>query len=295
MLKIIKIIIGVLVLFLVLLSLFTFQVHEGTSATVTRLGTPVRVITDCGLHTRLPWPIESVYRFDARKHIMETSFTETLTSDKRNVILLNNVVWQIEDPLKFLRAVGDRDSAEIRLDGMVTNAKNAVLGRYELTALISTDEDNLMVDEIEEEIFNMVEPAAGDQLGITVESVGILRVALPQDNITQVFEQMRAERQQYAAQYRAEGQQAAAAIISQSDLEKAQILAEAEQRAEEIRADADAEAARIYADAHSRDPEFYLFLRSLQTLEEVLGVNSTLILDTDAMPFSMLESSETED
>lgn len=280
---------GIILLAVMLGSMFMFQLREGTVAVVTRVGKPHRTVVDSGPHSRLPWPIESVYRLDSRKHIFVSSFTETLTSDKRNVILSNNAVWYIEDPLKLLRAVGTRESVEMRLDGMITNAKNAVMGNYNLTALVSMDEDELASDQIEREILEMVAPAAKEQLGIIVEQVGILRVALPEVNITQVFDQMRAERQQYAATYRAEGQKDAAAIISDSDLEKARILAEANQTAAEIIAGADAEAARIYAEAHASDPEFYYFIRSLQTLERALGSKATLILDTGSRPFSLLE------
>jgi membrane protease subunit HflC len=135
----------------------------------------------------------------------------------------------------------------------------------------------------------MVQSAASDQIGINVESVALLRLALPEENIARVFEQMRAERRQYAARFEAEGEQQAAAIRSATDLEKAQILAQAQETAAKTKAEADAEAARTYASVHSLDPDFYEFLRSLEALEAILSENATLVVDTEAAPFNVLE------
>ena len=47
-------------------------------------------------------------------------------------------------------------------------------------------------------------------------------------------------------------------------------------------------AAHIYAGAYRRDPGLYTTLRSLDSLDQVLGHNTSLILRTDAAPFRML-------
>ncbi len=287
--KNIRVTLGLAVIVLLLASACMYQLREGSVAVVTRLGSPNRTDTRAGLHLRWPWPIENVYRFDNRKRVLETSFTETLTRDKKNIILLNYAIWDIENPLRFLQAVGDPQAAEIRLDGMITNAKNAVMGNYDLSALVSTEQDTLRVPQIESAIHDMVAQAAEDQLGVKVYQVAILRLALPQDNIARVFEQMRAERAQYAQRFRSEGERRASDIRSATDLQKAEILAEAQETAAQTIAQADAEAARIYAAAHSQNPEFYRFLRSLQALEAVMSENATLVIDTETAPFDVLE------
>jgi membrane protease subunit HflC len=101
---------------------------------------------------------------------------------------------------------------------------------------------------------------------------------------------MRAERKQYAERFRAEGEKEASNIRAETDLSVAKLRAEGNQRAEEIRGDAEAEAARIYTAAHRLDPEFYRFLRSLDSLEAMMGETTTVVLDTDSPPFDVLKS-----
>jgi membrane protease subunit HflC len=105
-----------------------------------------------------------------------------------------------------------------------------------------------------------------------------------------VLDQMRAERAQYAARHRAEGERDATEIRAQAEVESASLRADGQRKATEIRGRAEAEAARIYTDAHRRDPEFYRFLRTLDTLKTLLGRRSTVILRTDAPPFDVLDS-----
>lgn len=263
-------------------------VREGQVAVVTRFGAPRTVWPDAGLHVKWPWPIEHVWRFDARQRLFNSRFVETLTRDKKNIVLRTFVIWSIGEPLTFLQSVGDLATAEDRLDGLVTNAKNAVLGRYELVALVSTDPTRLKVPEIEADILADVRGTARERFGVDVRQVGLKQLGLPPENVPFVFEQMRTERQQFAARYRAEGEREAAGIRSQADLDAAKVRAEATQKAAEIGARAEAQAARIYAEAQSRDPELYRFLRSLDSLKTLLGQRATVILRTDAAPFSLL-------
>lgn len=287
--RLFRILTGLAVVLILIISACMYQLREGQVVVVTRLGEYIGTEIEAGLHFRYPWPVGKIYRFDNRLKVMESSFTETLTRDQRNVILLNYATWQISNPLKFLESVRNVETAEMRLDKLITDAKNAVMGNYELSALVSTESEQLRVPEIESEILAMVQESARDDYGVEIQDIAILRLALPENNIARVFEQMRAERQQYAKRYEAEGQEESQAIRSAADLERAEILAEAIETSAGIRAAADAEAARIYADAHSQDLEFYKFLRSLEALKAILSQNTTLVVDTDAPPFDLLE------
>jgi membrane protease subunit HflC len=199
------------------------------------------------------------------------------------------VVWRVAEPLRFYQSLGSVEGADAKLDGLVTNAKISVLGGYDLSSLVSTDPEDLQVEEIEARILAEVADKAADKYGVTIEEVGFQRLSLPEGNTRYVFEQMRAERKQYAARFRAEGEREAAKIRADTDLEVAQIRAEANEEAARIRGEAEAEAARIYAEAHSLDPEFYRFKRSLESMEKLLGKQSTVVLRTDAAPFDVLE------
>jgi membrane protease subunit HflC len=276
------------VLILITASSVLVTLREGHVAVVTRFGAPRAVWHDAGLHAKWPWPVEQAWALDARRRLFNSRFAETLTRDKKNIVVRTFVIWAIDDALTFLQAVGDVATAEDRLDGLVTNAKNAVLGRYELAALVSTDPGRLKVAEIEADILADVRNTARERFGVDVRQVGLKQLGLPPENVPFVFEQMRTERRQFAARYRAEGEREAAAIRSQTDLDAAKVRAEGTQKSAEIRARAEAQAARIYADAQSRDPELYRFLRSLDSLKTLLGSRTTVILRTDAAPFTLL-------
>jgi membrane protease subunit HflC len=59
-------------------------------------------------------------------------------------------------------------------------------------------------------------------------------------------------------------------------------MSEAYEKSQQIKGRADAEAARIYAEAYGRDPEFYSFLKSLETYRKTMDKNTYLIISTDA-------------
>ncbi|HZS19431.1 MAG TPA: hypothetical protein VFA63_00400, partial [Pseudonocardiaceae bacterium] len=46
--------------------------------------------------------------------------------------------------------------------------------------------------------------------------------------------------------------------------------------------------AAIYKQAYSTDPQLYTLLRSLESLDAIVGPNTRLILRTDAAPFRVL-------
>jgi hypothetical protein len=66
--------------------------------------------------------------------------------------------------------------------------------------------------------------------GVAIEQIRLERIALPEENVTAVFDQMRAERRQFAAKYQAEGEQAASKIRSEAELEAARITAKGSRR-----------------------------------------------------------------
>jgi modulator of FtsH protease HflC len=267
-------------------------VGEGQAVMVTRFGRPLRAATQAGLHWKLPWPIDQASILDMRRRIYETGHTEMLTRDKKNIIARTFVVWRIGDPLAFTQAIGNQGGAEAKLDGLLTNAAIGTLGGHDLSALVSTNPSDLQVDQIESELLASAAPLALHSYGVAIEQIRLERIALPEENVTAVFEQMRAERRQFAAKYQAEGQQEASRIQSEAQLEAARISAKGAEEAARIRGESAAQVAKTYADAHRIDPDLYRFTRSLDSLDKLVTGNSSLILRTDSEPFSLLQSKE---
>ena len=111
----------------------SFQVAEGYNAVVTRFGDPQNVVREAGLFWKQPWPIEQAHQIDMRRRVHNTPYSASFTRDRKNVVLLSYVVWQVEDPLLFLQSVGTREDAEDKLNSMIVNKKHVYLGRYDLS------------------------------------------------------------------------------------------------------------------------------------------------------------------
>ena len=280
--------VGILTVMVILLSSVAFSVRERHTALVMRFGELVRTETQSGLHWKLPWPIDRVSLIDQRKRVFNTRHSEMLTRDKKNIILLSYASWQVTDAELFYKAVGTISEAEKKLDGVVTNAKIGVMGRYDLSALVSTDPKQLRTEEIESEILASVQESARVKYGIEVEQVGFKRLSLPEANIKSVFDKMRAERGKVAAGLRAQGERDAAVLRSETDLEVATVIAAAREEAAKLRGDAEAQATEIYARAHGEAPELFKMVRQLQSLEQVMSKDVTLIMRTDKAPFNVL-------
>lgn len=271
---------------------FVFKVNEGECAVVTRFGAVRAEVTEAGMYLRLPWPFEDVQIQDARKRYLDSGYLETLTHDKKNVILQTYAIWSVADPLKYYTSVGDSALAETYLNDLITNAKNGTMGNYDLSTLVSLDEDNIKIGEIEEIMLSEVQPHALEQYGIQVHELRIKRVGLPATNVQSVFAQMQADRQKYIDQLLAEGERDAQIIISESDAEVAAIVAEGRESAAQINAETEREVASIYASAHSQDPELYAFLQKLAALENSVDENTVMIITMDDPPFDVLNQAD---
>ena len=268
---------------------FTFKVNEGQCAVVTRFGAARAEITRAGMYPRLPWPFEDVNIYDSRKQYMDSGYLETLTHDKKNVIMQTYAIWSIEDPLKYYTSVGDSALAQKFLSDLITNSKNGTMGSYDLSALVSMVEDDIKIDEIEGKMMDDVSAQASAQYGIKVHDLHIKRLGLPSTNVRSVFSQMQAERQKYIDQLLAEGDRDAKIIRSEADAEVARIIAEGREEAALINAATEEEVAEIYAEAHKQDPELYKFLRKLAAVEASVDEDTVMIVQTDTAPFDVLE------
>ncbi|HEY4002283.1 MAG TPA: protease modulator HflC [Candidatus Xenobia bacterium] len=287
-----RMVLGVVALLAVAFRATAMIVQEGRAVLVTRFGRPVEAATNPGLHWKLPWPVDQATWIDMRRRIYEGGHTEMLTRDKKNVIVRLFVVWRVADVLRFTQAIGNETAADGKLDGLLTNAVISTLGGHDLAALVSTNPQDLQMDQIESELLQDTAPLAQHSYGVAVEQIRIERITLPEENVTAVFDQMRAERGQYAARFQAEGEREAGLIRSQATLEAARINARGTEEVARIKGEATAAAARIYAQAHRHNPKLYRFVRSLESLHKVVNGSSTLILRTDSEPFSLLESSK---
>ena len=267
---------------------FTFTVREGSSAIVSRFGKIRQVCLDAGLYFKLPYPIDRVISLDMRSQVMDSGYTETLTNDKRNIILQTYTVWRIEDPKLFYTSIGDMTVANKYLNDLLANGKNGVMGAFELSSLVSTNEEDIHLTEIENGILDAIRDKASTSYGVHVESVKVKRLSLPYANVESVFEQMSTDRQKYVTQLLAEGERDATIIRSQADTDAAQIIASGQMEAAAIEAETERQVSELYLTAYQENPELFTMLRQLSALDGNVSDKTTLVLKSDESPFSVL-------
>ena len=282
--------IGILLVIIVGLLLFVFQVRKSEVVVVTRFGKPVRDISQPGPQFKWPWPIENVHRFDQRVQNFEDKLTEGLTSDSFNVLASVFVGWEITDPKAFFpKFPGSEPIAEAEkvMDRMLSNAKFAVIGKHPLVDFLSpTPEGNKFVD-IEHEILKVMQTqVSANNYGLKIDFLGIKRLGLPENVTASVFERMQAERKRLADKSQYEGEAEAQTIRAEAERKAAVVLADAGAQATAIRGKGEAEAAKSLT-AFQKNPELANLIFSLNALEDSLKEKSTLIFDQHTPPFNL--------
>lgn len=254
-----------------------------------------------GLQFKMPWPLDTVRRFDRRLHLLSPQGREAFTHDRKNVTVEAYVLWKVSDGesqdllshpvVRFFRSLGSIEVAEARLSSRLQSILTEQIGRSELTELLgAADSEAAPADttgplekisaQIRRELMQRADEkdSLKDRQGIEIVDVRIRRLNLPAGNMRAVFERMRSERQKIAERYRSAGLAESRMIRSQADRQAGELLARANAEAERIRGDGDADAIRILNEAHARDPEFAMTLQTLEAYKQILSERTTLVL-----------------
>ena len=272
--------IGAILFLLGLTSIFI--VDETEQVVVLQFGKPVRIITEPGLHIKVPFPIQEKNVFDNRLLEYDSPPEEILSKDKKSLIVDNYVRWKIVDPLQFLKTVQAIPTALSRMDDIVYSELRRELGTHDMVEIITENREELM-----EEV-TVASNKATQDYGIEVVDVRIRRVDLPSQNEESIYARMDAERKRQANKFRSEGEEEAQKIRATTDRDKTIILADAYKQAERIRGEGDAKAVEVYADAYSADPKFYEFVRTLDAYKKIIDDKTMLVLPSDSRLFKLL-------
>jgi membrane protease subunit HflC len=248
-----------------------FVVRQTEQALVVRLGEPVRVVTDPGLNTKIPF-IDSVISIDKRILDLENPAQEVIASDQKRLVVDAFARYRIKNALRFYQSVGSIGAANLQLATLLNAALRRVLGESTFTHVVR-DDRALLMSRIREQL-----DREADVYGISVVDVRIRRADLPDQNSQAVYQRMQTERQREAAEFRAQGGQRAQEIRSRAERESTVIVAEANSKSEQIRGEGDGERNRIFAETFGRDPDFFAFYRSMSAYEASLRGNETRLL-----------------
>ena len=253
-----------------------FTVYQTDQAIVVRLGAPIRVVTDAGLHFKTPL-IDSVIYVDKRILDLENSAQEVIAFDQKRLVVDAFARYRVSDPLKFYQTIGAIEGANARLSTLLNSALRRVLGEATSIDIVRDKRAQLMAS-VRTQLQNEAQ-----SFGITIVDTRIRRADLPEQNSQAVYQRMQTERQRQAAEFRAQGSQRSQEIRAKADRDVTVLIAEAQSKGEQTRGDGDAERNRIYAEAYGHDPDFFTFYRSMQAYEAGLRSSDTrMVLKPDS-------------
>lgn len=287
--NIVSILIGAVIVVIVLMLLFAFQVRYAEVAVVTTFGKPVHpAITEPGLYFKWPWPIQRVYKFDGRIQNLEDKFSETILRDNNNLILTVFAGWKISDAAAFYpKFAGSVPNAQVALEGMLRNAKNAVVNTNTLSAFVNSDPSQLRFEEMEQQIQDTVQAQLStNNYGIQLIFLGFKKIELPQSVTQSVFDRMKGERQVIINSEKYEGQKEATIITSTANRLASDTVNKAKATATLIMGEGQRQAAQVLP-IFEKDPALANYLLRLDALQQALNQKTTLIFDERTPPFDL--------
>ena len=283
-----------------------YVINEAEQAVVTQFGKPVGgAVTDAGIHFKTPI-IQTVIKFDKRILEWDGSANEIPTLDNKYIFIDAFARWRISDALQFYKAAKNEMLAQSILDDILDGAVRDEIANRTMVEIVRSSNRVMAVKDVESSSVNInneiVEDltAKGARLAI-IESIllsvseklidlnmgiEILDVQLKRINYTrqvqeQVFNRMISGQNQIAEKYRAQGQGKKQEILGMQVQRKKEIISGAYLESQKIKGEADANATRIYANAYGKAPEFYNFIKTLETYSNTLDSSTQFILSTE--------------
>ena len=283
-----------------------FIIDEREQAVVTQFGKPVGgAITNAGLHFKIPI-IQTVIKFDKLILEWDGSAKEIPTRDNKFIIIDAFARWRISDALQFYKSAKNETMAQSLLDDILDGAVRDEIANRTLVEIVRSSDRKMALrdsesssvnkntersqgvseqgarEEIVESILQSVSSKLIDlNMGMEILDVHLKRINYIQTVQQQVFTRMISRQEQIAEKYRAQGQGKKQEILGMQVQREKEIISGAYLEAQKIKGAADAEATRIYANAYGKSPEFYNFIKTLETYANTLDSTTQFILSTD--------------
>lgn len=256
-----------------------YTVGEREYAMLFALGELKTVVTEPGLHFKLPAPLQNVVYLDKRILTLDASGADLVqTSEKKNLMIDTFVKWRIGDARRYwVSFQGSERAASDRLAMLLRDVLNIAVNKRTVNQITSSEREKAMA-----EISELLQ-ARVKALGIDIVDVRMKRVDFTPEISESVYSRMEAERKRVASEERSKGAAQAERIRAGADRQSEVILAEAYRDAQKTKGEGDGEAARIYADAFGKDPEFARFYRSLEAYRRSFSQKSdVMVVDPSA-------------
>lgn len=264
--------IAVVVLLVIWLGALSFYTVDPTERIlVLQFGAPRQVVSDQGLHTKLPF-VQSIQVIDRRLLSLEAPAEEVITEDKKRIVVDAFARWRVIDPLKFYQTLLDRTGAELRLTPFLSSDLRRVLGSQSFATVLSAARADLMHD-----IRDDMNQEMG-RFGVQIADVRIRHADLPPQNSQAIFQRMQQERKREANEFRAEGSEIKQRIEARAEREVTVLIAEATRESQILRGEGEAQQTKTLGDAYGQDKDFFAFYRSMQAYRDALPADTTRVL-----------------
>lgn len=301
----------VIVVILILIGNPFYTVYEHQQVVITQFGKPVgKPVVDSGLHIKMPF-IQKVNYFEKRILEWDGYPGQIPTRDKKYISVDATARWRIIDALRFFKTVNDERGGQAALDDVMDSAVRKSVNTHDLLSIVRSSnrileeersEDSQIGgfsetrelesirigrDKIRKEILTNADKL--NRYGIELIDVRIKRVNYIEDVRRKVYDRMITERKRAAEQYRSEGRGIRAEVEGRTEKELKQILSDAYKESQTVKGEADAKSTKIFADAYNKDPEFFAFLKTLETYHKTVDKETTIILTTDGEYYQYLK------
>ena len=269
-----------------------YVINESQLGVLTHFGKIAPPARQPGLHIKFPRPVSKIYKVDRRVHNYVAPSQELITEDQKNVLVHGYMLWRVTDPMRYVEAIRTEVSAVERLEDLYLSSAGIIISNKSRDAFVSLGLAHEDLREASEAISDRIKPIAAEEYGVEILKVGIAEYTLPPENRPSMIARMISERGRIAARYRSEGEEQAIRVEALAISEHEKIMATAHAEATEILGRAEANAMRVLGDAYRRHPEFYRFVRALDSYDAIIDQNTTLMLPADSELFKYLDSKE---
>jgi len=259
--------------------LSVFVIYEGQRAIKVRFaavlkdGADQTIIYEPGINFKVPF-IDKVRILDARIQTLDGEPDRFVTSEKKDLIVDSYVKWRIEDFSTYYLTTGggNKFAAENLLKQKVSDGLRNAFGTRTISQIVSGERSALMDEALRDASLK------AKDLGIKLVDMRVKQIELPQAVRSSIYQRMRAERLAVAKEHRSKGKEQSEIIRADVDAKVAIMLADADSQARILRGEGDALAAKIYSDSYGQDPEFFSFLRSMDSYKKSFNSKSDIMV-----------------
>ena len=234
------------------------------------------------------------------------SANEIPTLDNKYIYIDAFARWRISDALQFYKSAKNEMLAQSRLDDVLDGAVRDEIANRTMVEIVRSSNrvmviqdvessnvnvDNIILEDLSlkgarlkiiESILKSVSTRLLDlDMGIEILDVQLKRINYTNQVQVQVFNRMISGQNQIAEKYRAQGEGKKQEILGMQVQRKKEIISGAYLESQKIKGQADATATRVYAKAYGKSPEFYNFIKTLETYSNTLDSSTLFILSTD--------------